>query len=119
MEFHGPRTYQILGEGWICYIKQHRAIKNLQTKLWHHINSIAIQEHLEQKGSFGRGHTHMVDWTMAEIAIWNLPAPHRKWVSKAAANFLPYGKNMKQWKLHTEDQCPQCYQAGENKEHVT
>jgi len=54
-----------------------------------------------------------------EIAIQNLPAPHRKWVAKAAPNFLPYGKNMKQWKLQAEDQCPQCHQAGENKEHIT
>ncbi len=60
-EFQGPRTYQIPGEGWICYIKQYRVIKNLQNKLWHHINSIAIQEHWEQKGRFSRGHTHVVD----------------------------------------------------------
>jgi len=56
---------------------------------------------------------------MAEIAIWNLPAMHRKWVSKAAANFLPYRKNMKCWKLRMEDQCPWYHQPEENKEHIT
>jgi len=33
-----------------------------------------------------------------------------------AANFLPYGINMKQWKM--EDQCPRCHQPGENKPHL-
>jgi len=99
-DFQGLHVYQIPGEGWICYIKQTRTIKHLPTKIWHHVNSIAIQEHWEQKGRFGRGHTNLVvDWDMAKIAIRNLPATHRKWVSKAAANFLPYGENMKWWKF--------------------
>jgi len=118
MDFQGPQEYQIPGEGWICYIKQTRITKHLQQKIQYHVNSIAIQEHWEQKGRFGRGHTHMVAWDMVEIAIQNLPTMNRKWVSKAAAKFLPYGKNMKWWKLRTEDQCPWCHQPEENKEHI-
>jgi len=35
-----------------------------------------------------------------------------------AARFLPYGTNIKQLQMQTEDKCPQCQQLAEGKDHI-
>jgi len=54
---------------------------------------------------------------MAASAIRSLPKAKQHWVSKLAAKFLPYGKNMKWWKLREQAKCPRCTCPEEDKEH--
>jgi len=61
----------------------------------------------------------MVDFEMVGRAIRGLPKAQQRWVAKSVAGFLPYGTNMKRWKLRQEDSCPQCQQQAESKAHLT
>jgi len=61
----------------------------------------------------------MIDYEMAKRTIQNCLCNNNGWPSLAAAHILPYGTNMKRWKLWEEDQCPRCHQPAESKEHVT
>jgi len=60
----------------------------------------------------------MVNWEAAKRAICGMKSLQQRWVSKAAAHFLPSGKNMKRWKLRTQDHCPQCKHIPENQDHI-
>ncbi len=61
----------------------------------------------------------MIDFEMAGRAIGGVPKAQQRWVAKSAARFLPYGTNMKQWKLRQDDSCPRCQQHAESKAHLT
>jgi len=61
----------------------------------------------------------MIDYEMAGQAIQNSLLACQCWVAKTAAQFLPYGTNMKQWNQQEEDRCPQCHQPAELKNHLT
>jgi len=117
-EHQWPKRYHIPGKGWRHYVKQEHITKHLANKLQNHINGITIQDHWAKRKCYGRGHSTMAEWDLAEKAIQSLPVGQRKWNSKTAANFLPHSTNMKWWELWMEDKCPRCKQEGENKEHL-
>jgi len=77
-----------------------------------------IEEHWERKQRYKKGQSTMIDFDMAGKAIRGLLKAQQHWVAKTAARFLPYRKNMRQWKLGQEDKCPQCQQPEENKSHI-
>jgi len=61
----------------------------------------------------------MMDFEMAGRALRSLPKAQQQWASKTAAQFLPYGTNMKRWNLRTDNQCPRCHQPSKGKNHLT
>jgi len=60
-------------------------------KLHEHINGITLQQHWASKNRYGQGTAQMVDWDTADQAMQTLPQAQRRWVTKSAAKFLPYG----------------------------
>jgi len=80
---------------------------------------MTIEDHWDQKVRYKQGHKSMIDYEMAGQAIGNSTPALQWWVAKTAARFLPYGINMKRWKLREEDQCPRCHQPAESKDHIT
>jgi len=59
----------------------------------------------------------MINYEMAGQVIRN--SPPACWVAKTNVRFLPYGINMKRWKLREEDQCPRCHKPAKSKDHIT
>jgi len=119
--FQGPDQYTIPYKGWKCAIHGYCVIKKLQTMLHEHINRIALQQHWASKNCYSKGTAYMVDWDAADQAMRTLPQAHRRWVTKSAAKFLPYGQNMKRWKLRSSTTCPpcpQCQALEETKQHI-
>jgi len=102
----GPVQYEIPSEGWVCAIQGQRQPKNLLNALREHINGITIQEHWATKRRYGKGTVNMVDWEATDTAMQSSPMALRRWVSKLAARFLPYGTNMQCWKIRSSAQCP-------------
>jgi len=110
-DFIGPQKYHIDGKPWMCYIKGQWQIKNVSTALHHHINTITIEAHWTKNND-----------TNQALSIWSIlswQGEQQQWVVQSAAKFLPYGTNMRRWKLRQEDKCPQCHQEAENKHHIT
>jgi len=90
-----PTRYCIPEEPWCCYIAGTRVVKNIEEKLRSHINNVIIEEHWDKKMRYKQGHKSMIDYEMARQAIRNSPPVLQRWVTKSAAQFLPYGTNMK------------------------
>jgi len=44
-----PTRFCLPGEKWSCYVAGVWKVMNITEKLWHHTNSIAIDEHWDQK----------------------------------------------------------------------
>jgi len=114
-----PLRYYLEGKPWTCYTEGHHLVKQVTAALRRHINTITIEAHCAKKQHYKRGNAAMVDHEMAGCAIRGLPKAQQRWVAKSAACFLPYGINMKRWKLQQEDCCPRCHQPAETKAHLT
>jgi len=115
----GPTCYHMLGEPWCCYIEGQWLMRQVAGHLREHINCITIEEHWDKKVCYKSGHKSMIDHKMANWAIQSSPKSQQRWASKTVAQFLPYGTNMKQWQMRTEDKCPRCQQLVEGKDHIT
>jgi len=57
-------------------------IRQLLTELQNHINRITITKHWATKQHYRQGTAHMVDWVMADQAMFALPQGHQQWVTK-------------------------------------
>ena len=57
-------------------------IKQLLTELQNHIIRITITKHWATKQHYRQGTAHMVDWVMADQAMFVLPQGHQQWVTK-------------------------------------
>jgi len=112
------QQYSIPYEGWICLLEGTRITKNLTNTLRTHLNGPILLNHWATSQRYKPGAEKMIDWEMADKAINNLPKAQQKWVSKLAAKFLPYGKNMQRWNLRTQAKCPRCACPIEDKDHI-
>jgi len=93
------QPYCIPYKGWICYLEGTHITKNLTETLWKHLNGPILLNHWAATHRYRVGAEKTFDWDMAEKAINSMPKTKQQWVSKWAAKFLPYGKNMQCWKL--------------------
>jgi len=116
--FQGPNQYNIPHKGWCCYIVGQWTIIQLLTEMHNHINRITITKHWATKQCYWQGTICMVDWDTADQAMLAVAQGQQRWVTKLAAWFLPYGVNMKQWKLCTCNNCPRCQRPGKTKTHI-
>jgi len=73
-----------------------------------HINRASLMHHWAKTNRVMAGSVLLIVWEVVESAIKALPKAKQQWVSKLASRFLPYGKNMKCWKLHMQAKCPRC-----------
>jgi len=116
---NGPKL-QVGGipyEGWVCAIEGKRIVKHLTENLRKYLNGGPILNHWATKQRFRNG-TKDIDWEMTSKAMQALPPAKQRWVSKLATKFLPYGTNMKRWRLRTQSKCPRCECADEDKAHI-
>jgi len=93
------QPYSILYKGWTCFLEGIWITKNLAETLQKYLNGPILLNHWATTQRYNSGAKRMIDWDMAEKAINSLPKAKQQWVSKLAAKFLPYRKNMQRWKL--------------------
>jgi len=100
-------------------MSSNQLVTKIATKLCKEINKITIEAHWDKKIWYKQGHHSMMDFEMARRALCSLPKAQQWWVTKMAAQFLPYRTNMKRWNLWTDNQRPRCHQPAEGKSHLT
>ncbi len=114
-----PHRYSLPGEGWICYVKQHRIVKQLADTLRDHINKEPIEKYWKTKFQIIEPTWQLIDWDGVGRAYKESSPTVRRWATKHTSGFFAHGKNMKRWKLRTADSCPRCGQDLEDKAHIT
>jgi len=57
-----PSNYQIPFEGWTCYIRTRKIIKQWQLKLWEHLNGEQLCKHWHMMGQLGVWMAEQLDW---------------------------------------------------------
>ena len=58
------------------------------------------------------------NWDSIHIAFNQLPITRQLWLNKWLTRRLPFGANLKKWKIHNHDLCPRCGQPEDNTFHT-
>jgi len=115
--WEGPRTYRLLGEGWLCTIHQDHITKNLSEGIHTHINGLPAQKHWKKKFKVADPIWDHVDWNGLEQAYQESTKTVQCWAAKYMSVFC-HGQNMMQWQYHLALNCLQCGLLEDNA-HIT
>jgi len=64
----GPLEYHIPGSQWVCYLAQHRAVKQLMEKLQEHINGLVAIHYWKQCHKILDNIWDSIDWDALAMA---------------------------------------------------